>query len=224
MVALYLSIAVILAIDTVLLALLAWAFKAPRFAGHRIQVGPGMQVNAAHRMKTSGVSSVLSLVIVLGGVFLAMGTLIVEDERSWARIVVDAVAVLVVYDFAYYFAHRAMHHPKALRFVHGIHHRARNPSVLESFYQHPAELVVGLALLFLAIFVVGPIHAHTFALVFFLYSTLNILVHSGLFFGVRPFGPIDFLTKKHFVHHHDDPQANFSTLTALPDFVFGTVK
>lgn len=221
---LYFWIALTLTFDTLLLLGLAWAFKAPRLAGHRIQSGPGMQVNAMHRMKTSGLTSVLSLAIVLGGVWLGWGSLIVSDDRSVARVVVDAVAVLVLYDFAYYFAHRAMHHPKALRFVHGIHHRARNPSVLESFYQHPAELFVGLALLFGATFVVGPVHPHTFALVFFLYSTLNILVHSGMFFGIQPFGPIDFLTKKHFVHHHDDPQANFSTLTALPDFVFGTMK
>jgi sterol desaturase/sphingolipid hydroxylase (fatty acid hydroxylase superfamily) len=221
---LHASIALTLLLDGALVALLGWAFRLPRLAGHRLQLGPGMQVAAGHRLRTSVVTGTLSLAIVLSGVWLASGTVIVADDRSIARILVEAGAIVVLYDFIYYGAHRAMHLPAMLKRVHGIHHRARNPSAMESFYQHPLELMVGLGILFLTTAIVGPVHEATFAIVFFVYSTVNILVHSGFSFGLRATAPIDFLTKKHFVHHHDDSMANFSTMTGLPDLVFCTAK
>ena len=221
---LHVCIALTLALDSALVAVLGWAFHSPRFATRRMKDGPGMQVAGSHRMQTGVMIGTLSLAIVLTGVWLGSGTIIVADARSIARIVVDALVIVVLYDFIYYAAHRAMHTPLLLKRVHGIHHRARNPSTLESFYQHPLELMIGLGILFLTTAIVGPVHEATFAIVFFVYSTVNIFVHSGLIFGSALSAPVDFLTRKHFVHHHDDSMANFSTMTGLPDRIFGTAK
>ncbi|MDQ3037374.1 MAG: sterol desaturase family protein [Myxococcota bacterium] len=69
---------------------------------------------------------------------------------------------------------------------------------------------------------IGPVSVQAFALTFLVYSTLNILVHSGLDSKTTFFAPIDFLTRKHHAHHLRDPRKNFSSLTPLPDLLFGT--
>ena len=162
--------------------------------------------------------------MVLGIVYALHDQLLHTRAVSAWTIAAQTAGILVVYDFVYYFLHRGMHHPKLLRWVHGVHHRARNPSALESFYQHPVELVSGLALLFASIWVVGPVHEHAFVATFFLYSTLNIIVHAGLESRVGLLAPIDFLIRKHHAHHSADPLKNYSTMTPLPDLIFGTAR
>jgi len=210
-------------IDAAILVFLMWAHRAPRLARFRIHRGPGMQVPWKSRSRTMLVTAVLSLLAIFAGAYFGFGFFFRQGGASIGRIALESLGVLVLYDFIYYFAHRAMHHPAVLRHVHGVHHRARNPSALESFYQHPIELFVGISLLFIATWTVGPIHVESFALVFLVYSTFNILVHSGLDSGTWLLRPIDFLTRKHHAHHHDDPAKNFSSLTPLPDFLFGTL-
>jgi sterol desaturase/sphingolipid hydroxylase (fatty acid hydroxylase superfamily) len=219
---LYLLVVGCLAADTALLGALVWAYHSPRFAAHRISRAAPMQVAFAHRARTMSVTSALSLATVGGVTYLFYERLFRTDEVPWWTSVLEAAAILLVYDFAYYFVHRAMHHPVLLRHVHGVHHRARNPSALESFYQHPLELLAGLFLLFWSTWLVGPVSVRGFALTFLVYSTLNILVHSGLDSKTAILAPIDFLTRKHHAHHLRDPRRNYSSLTPLPDLLFGT--
>lgn len=219
---LYVLVGAILALDTALLALLVWAYHSPRFAAHRIGGGPPMRVTWPHRLRTMSVTSVLSLATVLGVTYGLHDQLLHTRPVSAWTIAWQTLAVLFLYDFVYYFLHRAMHHPKLLRWVHGMHHRARNPSALESFYQHPIELLSGLALLFLSTWAIGPVHEHVFAATFLVYSTLNIIVHAGLVSRTALLAPVDFLIRKHHAHHASDPQKNYSSLTPLPDWIFGT--
>ena len=209
----------------VLIVLLGWMYRSPRFAAYRISGAPGMQVNMANRIRMSLITGTLTLAIILSTLYFGFDVLFVEGPTTWWRVILEAASIIVVYDFIYYFAHRAMHHPKLLRHVHGVHHRARNPSVTESFYQHPAELILGLILIFTAVLIVNTIasvHVTSFCLLFFIYSVVNILVHSGLDSKSKLLYPIDWLTRKHHAHHQGDPMKNFSTMTPLPDLFFGT--
>lgn len=226
MLLLFTLIGATLAFDAVLIGFLAWAFSSPRFAPYRIREGIAIAVPWKNRIRTMAITSVLSLATIFAVAYVIHGPLISDAPGlpAWA-IALQAVAILLVYDFMYYPAHRVMHHKKVLRLVHGVHHRGRNPSALESFYQHPAELFVGLSLLFLAtwlISLVAPVSTYAFGAAFFVYSTLNILVHSGLDSKSKLLFPIDFLARKHHVHHMEDPGKNFSSLTPLPDLLFGT--
>lgn len=222
MLELYLLVLGCLVIDTALLGVLVWAYHSPRFSAHRISNGAPMQVAWKHRSRMMTITSVLSLGTVLGVTYVFYDHLFRAGTAAWWVVVLEAGAILLVYDFTYYFLHRAMHHKVLLRLVHGVHHRARNPSALESFYQHPAELLGGLFLLFTATWAIGPVSVPSFALTFLVYSTLNILVHSGLDSKTMLLAPIDFLTRKHHAHHLRDPNKNFSSLTPLPDLLFGT--
>lgn len=218
----YVLVSATLALDTALLAFLAWAYHSPRFAEHRIHHGAEMRVAKKHRLRNMAITSTLSLTTVIGVTYALYDRLLTERAMPAWMIAAQVLGILLIYDFAYYFLHRGMHHKAVLRLVHGVHHRARNPSALESFYQHPAELLAGLFLLFASTYVIGPVHIYAFAATFLIYSTLNILVHSGLDSGWKLLFPIDFLTRKHHVHHMVDPQKNYSSLTPLPDMLFGT--
>jgi sterol desaturase/sphingolipid hydroxylase (fatty acid hydroxylase superfamily) len=218
----YLIISLTLVCDTLLLGWLVWAHRSPRFAGQRISHDVAIKVSPAARMKNMAVSSSLSLLTVIGATYVLYASMLHERPTPWWQIGLHALAILALYDFSYYGMHRLMHDKRAMRWVHGVHHRAKNPSALESFYLHPAELLAGLSLLLLASWIVGPIHIYAFAIAFFVHSTLNILIHSGLSFGRAWTWPIDALTQKHHVHHNKDFAKNYASLTPLPDLIFGT--
>lgn len=218
----YVVIFAIFAFDTALLAGLAWAYHAPRFSEARISTKVKTKIKARARMSKIISSSLISLVMVLGATYLFFDRLIVTADVAWSAVALQAVGILVIYDFAYYFFHRAMHHKRVMKPVHGVHHRARNPSALDSFYLHPLELFGGLFLLMVATAIVGPVHTYAFGIAFFAYSTLNILIHAGIRMRHPLLRPIDFLIRKHHVHHMDDFKKNYASLTPLPDLIFGT--
>lgn len=216
----FVGIGVVMGISAALLVFLTWAHGSPRFAHRRISDKPGMKVPWAQRARTMLFIGTLSFSAVIGATYFLFEQIVTLEAATWLTITWQTLAVLLVYDFAYYVLHRSMHHKKLMRFVHGVHHRARNPTALESFYLHPIELLAGLGLLVASTLVVGPIHWLAFLIVFFVYSMLNIIVHSGL---VLPgMAPTNFLTRKHHVHHQDDFAKNYSSLTPLPDLLFGT--
>ncbi|MBN8609481.1 MAG: sterol desaturase family protein [Deltaproteobacteria bacterium] len=219
---LYVWMGVSLAVSGVLVVALAWMHHAPRFADHRIRKGMPMRMSIPHRVTMGVITSVLSLAITLGTPWLLRDVFFTETMPAWWVMVLQGIGIVLVYDFTYYFLHRLMHVKALMPLVHHQHHRAVNPSSLEAFYQHPAELVAGLTLLFFALWAVGPVHTRVFGVVFFFYSTVNILVHSGMQFRTPLLAPIDYLTRKHHAHHLQDGRKNYATLTPFWDLMFGT--
>jgi sterol desaturase/sphingolipid hydroxylase (fatty acid hydroxylase superfamily) len=218
----YLLIVGVMAFDAVLLGFLAWAFHSERFTPYRINLAPSMKIDRSERLRSIAVSSVLSLVMVFGLTYLIYPyTFHTNPTPAW-RVVVEVLVILLVYDFAYYWLHRVMHIKRLMPLVHGVHHKVLNPTAMESFYLHPLEMFAGLALLMVCTWLVGPVHGYAFAAVFFIHSSLNIVVHSGLSSGHWLLAPVDHLTRKHHVHHMENAQKNYASLTPLWDMLFGT--
>jgi sterol desaturase/sphingolipid hydroxylase (fatty acid hydroxylase superfamily) len=137
---------------------------------------------------------------------------------------IEALAVILIYDFAYYFFHRyPLHEWKLLRWVHAVHHAARNPRTVDSLLLHPIETIAGLSLLFGSIAAVGGIHLYTFGAIFVAYTVFNILNHAGVNIPRFPFKTLGVLAEKHDRHHHSMLSGNYASITPLPDMVFGTV-
>lgn len=213
----------IFAFDGLLIAGLAALYYLPRFGHLRLSPRPAVKAPVSQRLRVGATIGALSLVFVLGPLFAAPRVFLDGESAGGWVVAGQALAILVVYDFAYYAFHRTLHVKRLMRFAHGVHHRARNPSAFESFYMHPLELAGGLGLLFAATWLVGPVHPAAFLAAFFVYSTMNIVIHAGVRLpGGLLVAPVNFFIRKHHVHHQDDFGKNFSSLTPLPDVVFGT--
>jgi sterol desaturase/sphingolipid hydroxylase (fatty acid hydroxylase superfamily) len=219
----YAFVAAVFAFEAFFMAFLIRAHRSDAYAGMRIKAGAS-GVPARSQKRIMGIIALISPAYFLGVVTLGGRWLMHDASVSILRVVLEVVGVLMVYDFTYYFFHRVLHHRKLFQLVHGVHHRARNPSALESLYQHPLELLGGLTLLFLSTLVVGPVARASFLVVFFIYSSLNVFIHSGLIFGSPALKIVDVLTRRHHVHHLEDVNKNFASITPLPDWIFRTAR
>jgi sterol desaturase/sphingolipid hydroxylase (fatty acid hydroxylase superfamily) len=225
--AFHVIIGITLTVDALLLAFLIWGFHSKALGKYRIREPWPVKVSPRAFWLNVGSNGVLSSGMAIGMIYgLADLLLHAGPAPIWA-IALQAVAILAVYDFTYYFMHRAFHIKKVMRLVHGVHHRARYPSALESLYLSPIELFCGLALLMASTFAVslfGPVHYAAFGAAFFVYSTLNIVIHSGMIFPHRAFWVINLLTKKHYEHHAGEFARNYASISPLPDMIFGTAS
>ncbi len=206
-------------------AFLGWAVSTPRFAAYRISDDPHRAIDDEALKKSAMWSMVVSTSFIVVSCMSLQSFLFYEGEVPIWRMALEAITVIFVYDFLYYFVHRyPFHEWRILRGVHSVHHAAQNPRVIDAFLLHPVETFLGLALLFTSILIVGGIHLMTFAPIFAAYTTLNVFNHAGVALPWFPFKTIGELAIKHDRHHHSMLSGNYASITPLPDYVFGTVE
>lgn len=116
--------------------------------------------------------------------------------------VVSLVLTVVAHDAYFYWAHRAMHHPRLFRTFHRRHHRSNNPTPFTAYSFDLAEAAVMAAFtpLWVLLF---PVSWPAFGLFMLHQIARNVLGHSGyeLFPAGRDGRPmVDWMTT---VTHHD---------------------
>lgn len=156
------------------------------------------------------------------------------DARPLWRHALEIVAVLLVFDFMYYWTHRSLFHGdwkgNPLRKIHALHHQARKPTYVDALYVHPIETTIGLLLFLCSIPIVAAVSGATlnvFSMVVatWIFTQLNTLNHVYTRFPKRfPFTAIDYITGVHAAHHVDMNHGNFATLTMFYDKLFGTFE
>ena len=211
-----------LGVAALLLGFLAWMFRQERFRKWHIRGPMKMRVTRKAYLTNIIGNGALSMAATTGMIYGFSPWTMTAEATPWWMIVGQGFLVLFVYDFAYYGLHRFMHVKKLFPLVHAVHHRSRFPSALDSLYQSPIELLSGLGLLIVVTAALGPIHWAAFTGVFFIYSTLHIVIHSGMIFPHKAFGLVNYLTMKHHRHHLNKHGHNYASVTPLPDFVFRT--
>ena len=184
---------------------------------------PDKMQGAAYRRSTI-VNSLWSTGMMFGFLALFGERLIyTTDEPLW-RVVAVALATLLVYDFLYYFLHRdLLHRVGPLIKVHAVHHTGKFPTAPDALYIHPVETILGVAVLLGCMAAAGPMHIGSFAIVFFLHTQLNIIIHSGLTFRSFPLNMLGYMAGKHDIHHKSMRSGNYASITPLPDLLFGTL-
>ena len=218
----FIILGVILTFDGILMSFMAWAATSSSLKQYRLRTPTTYRIPKAKKAINIGLNGLLSMVF-MGAILYHFGDYVLYDApTAGVTIFGEVLASLLLYDFMYYFMHRAMHHPKAMKFVHGVHHYVRFPTSTESIYLHPAENMAGLGLLCLAMVIIGPISAYSFLICFFIYSTVNILVHSNLDLPHPAFKLLNFWAKKHDLHHGKHLNRNYASIFPFWDLMFDT--
>ncbi len=222
---LYWMLTIVLALSGGLLISLTLLFRMPVTDNHRIREEPVRTRKRPKFWRTAAFNCVLSISMVYALTYLLYGYLFYEEAASPWRLLLEGVGILITYDFGYYLAHRyPFHEWRLLRGVHAVHHTVRYPTAYDSLYMHPLENAIGLVLLMLCTFLVGPVSIYSFAGVFVIYSFLNIVNHAGLDLPFYPFRTLSYLARKHDRHHVSMRSGNYASITPLFDRLFGTAE
>jgi sterol desaturase/sphingolipid hydroxylase (fatty acid hydroxylase superfamily) len=222
---LYWMLSIVLAMSGALLIGLTLVFRMPVTDEHRIREEPVRTLKGPKFWRIALFNSVLSISMIYGLTYLLYDFLFYEDAASPWRMLLEGAGILITYDFAYYLVHRyPFHQWRLLKRVHAVHHTVRFPTAYDSLYMHPVENAIGLLLLMICTFLVGPVSIYAFAGVFVIYSSLNILNHAGLNLPFFPFRTLTYLAKKHDTHHVSMRSGNYASITPLFDALFGTLE
>lgn len=173
-----------------------------------------------------------------GGIYLlAIFVLIIpfavtaEQQPLW-KMALDALVILMVYDFVYYLTHRFLFHDNGvtggpLVWVHAVHHRQHNPCRGDSSYIHPIEVGIGLAVYVVPMLILsllmGGFHVATIALTWVVFSECNQHNHDLWESDRFPFRYLNYSAEMHHNHHAKFTGGNYATLTLLYDWMFGTL-
>ena len=218
----FVALGLIFLFDTVLGGVLGWMARSPKYAGYRIHTGRNP---IGDRKRTLSILLNYSLPQIMYGGFLYFlgNTILYTGVPKVTSLLGETLGVILLYDFMYYFFHRALHAPALMRAIHGVHHRIRYATAEASTYLHPAEGIGGTALFLLAIVIMGPVSNTAFLVDFFLFSAINIYVHSNLSFPHPAFRLLNFWTRTHDVHHYYC-RNNYSSIFPFWDQMFGTAE
>jgi len=167
-----------------------------------------------------------SLVMFLGWLLFRTGHVRIVAQASALGVLVDAVLLLLVMDFAMYVAHRIAHHPLLFRHVHGVHHRYERVRPLTLFALHPLE-VLGFGGLWLAVLLLHPFSVWGMVLYLSANTLFGVFGHLGVepvpqrirdWPLVRAIGTSTFHAR-----HHQTHDSNFGFYTSVWDRLFGTL-
>ncbi|WP_295877429.1 sterol desaturase family protein [uncultured Zhongshania sp.] len=217
-------IAAVFVTNTVLIGFMTWAVQSERFGKYRIRTPERNRIPTSKKYINVSLNMLLSLLLFVAAFYYLGDKLVYVGSTSVATLVGEVLASLMLYDFMYYFLHRCMHYPKVMKYVHGVHHYVRFPTSVESTYLHPLENIFGVSLLFIAVVILGPISTTAFAIMFFIYTSVNIIVHSNLVFPHPALRLLNFWAIKHDIHHGKHLNANYASIFPFWDQMFGTAK
>ena len=216
--------AAISAFAGVLVASLEYLAHSPRFAQHRIRPYARNRYSLGKQIINSTLNQTMSLLWFIW-FFVYFGDTVFANNWApgLARTVGEVLGVLLVYDFIYYWFHRAAHHPKMMRYMHGTHHWVRNPTASQSSYLNPLEATSALWILFAVIGLFAPISHLSFAIIYFIYSSVNLIVHSSLVPSHPALRLFSFWARKHDAHHQLF-RVNYANIFPFWDQLFGTTE
>ncbi len=198
--------------------------KSPRMAHMRIRPYGRNRYPAGKQFINTTLNQIMSLLWFIA-FFIYFGDQVFANtwQPSLARCVGEVLGVLLVYDFVYYWYHRAAHFPTVMRYMHGTHHWVRNPTATQSTYLNPLEPTGALFILFGSVWLFGPISHLSFAIIYFIYSSTNLIVHSSLVPTHPALRLFSFWARKHDAHHQLF-RVNFANIFPFWDAAFGTTE
>lgn len=133
-------------------------------------------------------------------------------SRGWAWWWASLALMIVAHDAWFYWTHRALHHRRWFRAVHGRHHASMHPTPWAAFAFHPIEAVVQAIFLPLFLLLV-PVHDGVIA-VFLIHmivrNTVGHCAHEVFPWRWTPRGWLRWITPvSHHHFHHARNRGNY---------------
>jgi sterol desaturase/sphingolipid hydroxylase (fatty acid hydroxylase superfamily) len=135
----------------------------------------------------------------------------------------QAVIVLVVTDFANYWAHRMLHRVPSLWAFHSVHHSSERLDWLATSRVHPLDLTINIVAVTLPTYALGKIELAPWLLTFFF--VYPFVTHANARIRTRALGAVLVTPAFHHWHHtaeHEAYDRNFGMFLSLWDRLFGT--
>ena len=136
----------------------------------------------------------------------------------------QVVIWLLVADFVGYWVHRAKHHYRPLWVFHTTHHSQENVNFATYSRAHPVEDLIGQAVGFFLLLLLGATPVYWFPIYFFI-DMVGELQHTQIPWKFGPLHWIIVTPPFHLYHHSRDPahhNRNFGVLFSFWDRLFGT--
>lgn len=153
-------------------------------------------------------------------------TLIYTDAGKYgiAYEIISGIVMILISDTWFYWLHRWMHHPKAYKYVHALHHKSLdvNPFTSNSFHVLEA---IGLTIWVLPLVLFMPISTSTLGVVQAVGTFNNLKSHLGYeffpkLFRIPPFNML--ITATNHSLHHTQYNGNYGLFFRFWDIICGT--
>lgn len=209
-------------------ALAVWALRKTSWSSRKIQkreaTATDIRREVLASVRTVMVYTVVSILTVWG---ISRGYLSgLEASRGWAIDTGILVGLLLVHDAYFYWAHRAMHHPKLFKAFHRFHHRTITPTPWAAYsFALPEAIVMAVFMpTWLAIVPTPGWVTFTFLAIMIL---RNAMGHAGLELHARGWASHPLLkwistTTHHDLHHAGSFNHNFGFYLTFWDKLMGT--
>ena len=146
------------------LGVLHFLYRSEYGKRHMISDDPHRSVDDRRLYRDAALNTGVSVALIFSVTFGLGDYLFYSTPTPIWVMVVEALAVVLIYDFAYYFFHRyPLHEWKLLRKAHVLHHTVKYPTALESLFVHPVENLLGVVLMMACMLVAGPVSIWAFA-------------------------------------------------------------
>ena len=142
--------------SVVFISLWTWAANSERYQKYRIRMPVRDPLEKAGKFKEVSRAVVFDITLYCVYLVLAYDWLIQDGSVGLLTMFGQVLAILLIYDFGFYWVHRLFHHPFLMRRVHGVHHKVRFPKAIDDFYLHPIDSLWVTTLFFSSIAIVGP--------------------------------------------------------------------
>lgn len=148
---------------------------------------------------------------------------------SWGQTFLGALAqtllFALVYDFFYYWWHRAQHTWPALWAIHRLHHSERALNVTSSARHHWLEETLRPLVVLLPLALLLQLEPTQFSMIGTLFAAWPFFIHLNVRLSLGNAGRFIMGPQYHRVHHSIEPQhwnRNFGAFFPIWDYLFGT--
>ena len=184
-----------------------------------------MRREIGHSLVTIIVFSLVGLSVFLGSQAGLFQIYTDVAAVSAGRLALELLAMIVLHDAYFYWAHRLMHHRRLFRLFHRVHHKSRTPTPWAAYAFAPLEAIVEAGILPLVALLL-PMHELTVFLFVTHMILRNVIGHAGVELFPSWWLRIPLLraitTTTHHDLHHSHGRSNYGLYFTWWDRWLGT--